>query len=65
MGAITQHETQQIDDANGGTRLTFALQAELSGLKKLLMGGAVQKSMDAEVAATQRLKEVLETSASG
>ena len=53
------------DDANGGTRLTFALQAELSGLKKLLMGGAVQKSMNAEVAATERLKEVLETSASG
>jgi len=53
------------DDANGATRLTFALQAELGGLKKLLMGGAVQKSMNAEVAATERLKEVLETSASG
>jgi uncharacterized protein YndB with AHSA1/START domain len=49
------------DDANGGTRLTFGLQAELGGLKKLLMGGAVQKTMNAEVAATERLKEVLET----
>jgi uncharacterized protein YndB with AHSA1/START domain len=49
------------DDVNGGTRLTFALQAELGGLKKLLMGGAVQKTMNAEVAATERLKEVLET----
>ena len=53
------------DDANGATRLTFALQAELGGLKKLLMGGAVQKSMNAEVAAPESLKEVLETSASG
>jgi uncharacterized protein YndB with AHSA1/START domain len=48
------------DDVDGATRLTFALQAEVTGLKKLLMGGAVQKTMDAEVAATERLKEVLE-----
>jgi uncharacterized protein YndB with AHSA1/START domain len=48
------------DDLDGATRLTFALQAELTGLKKLLMSGAVQKTMDAEVAATGRLKEVLE-----
>jgi uncharacterized membrane protein len=48
------------DDANGATRLNFALQAELRGLKKLLMGGAVQKTMNAEVAAIERLKQVLE-----
>ncbi len=53
------------DDTNGGTRLTFALQAELGGLKKLLMGGAVQKTMNAEVAATEHLKEVLETPRAG
>jgi uncharacterized membrane protein len=47
-------------DLDGATRLTFALQAELSGFKRLLMAGAVQKTMDAEVAATGRLKEVLE-----
>lgn len=45
----------------GGTRLTFSLQAELGAIKKLLMGGAVQKSMDAEVAATEHLKELLES----
>ena len=55
----------EFDDADGATRLKFALQAELSGLKKLLMGGAVQKSMNAEVAATERLKEVLEASQAG
>ena len=43
-----------------GTRLTFALDAELSGIKKLLMGGAVQKTMDAEVASLATLKRVLE-----
>ena len=45
----------------GGTSLTFSLTAELGGIKKLLMGGAVQKTMDSEVAATERLKELLES----
>lgn len=45
---------------NGGTRLSFSLQAELSGLKKLLMGGAVQSTMDAEMGSLDRLKAVLE-----
>ena len=44
------------------TRLTFALHAELGGIKKLLMGGAVQKTMDSEVEATERLKSLLESS---
>ena len=51
-------------DAAGGTRLTFSLQAELGGIKKLLMGGAVQKTMDAEVASIERLKTLLESSPS-
>jgi uncharacterized membrane protein len=55
----------EFDDADGATRLRFALQAELTGLKKLLMGGAVQKTMDAEVAAAERLKQVLEASPAG
>jgi uncharacterized protein YndB with AHSA1/START domain len=43
-----------------GTELAFALDAELSGLKRLLMGGAVQSTMSAEVDALARLKQVLE-----
>jgi uncharacterized protein YndB with AHSA1/START domain len=43
-----------------GTQLTFSLEAELSGWKKLVMGGAVQSTMDAEVANLDRLKAVLE-----
>ena len=53
------------DDLDGATRLTFALQAELTGIKRFLMGGAVQKTMDAEVGATERLKEVLEAPRAG
>ena len=53
------------EDVNGATRLTFALQAEISGVKKLLLGGTVQKTMNAEVAATERLKQVLEASPTG
>ena len=43
-----------------GTQLTFALRAELGGLKGLLMGRAVQSTMDAEMAALDRLKTILE-----
>jgi uncharacterized protein YndB with AHSA1/START domain len=43
-----------------GTILTFVLQAELSGWKRLVMGGAVQSTMDAEMGALDRLKDLLE-----
>ena len=53
------------EDLTGSTRVKFALQAELGGLKRLLMGGMVQKTMDAEVAALGRLKTVLEAPQAG
>jgi hypothetical protein len=43
------------------TNLTFSLDAQVGGFKGLLMGGAVQKTMDAEMAALDRLKAVLES----
>ena len=43
-----------------GTEVAFALEAELSGLKRLLMGGAVQTTMNAEMGALDRLKQILE-----
>ncbi len=43
-----------------GTRVTFTLDAQLSGMKKLLMGGMVQKTMDGEMGALDTLKRVLE-----
>ena len=42
------------------TEVTFTLNAQISGIKKLFTGSAVQKSMDAEVAGFNRAKSVLE-----
>lgn len=53
------------DQVDGGTRVSFALDAELSGIKKLLMAGAVQKTMDAEVQAFERVKALLESTHEG
>ncbi|TCJ28977.1 SRPBCC family protein [Nocardioides jejuensis] len=43
-----------------GTHVHFSLSAEITGLKKLMMGAAVQKSMDAEVAGLAKAKALLE-----
>jgi uncharacterized protein YndB with AHSA1/START domain len=45
--------------ADGGTRVRFTLAARLGGLKKA-MGPMVKKTMDAEVANLERLKQILE-----
>jgi uncharacterized protein YndB with AHSA1/START domain len=42
------------------TKLTFWLREDLGGWKKFVLGGQVQKTMDAEMAALDRLKDVLE-----
>ena len=43
------------------TEVTFSLTAELSGLKKLVMSGPVQKSMDGEMASLDTAKRLLES----
>jgi len=45
---------------DGSTRLTFSLDAAITGLRGLLMGGMVQKTMDGEVRTLDNLKRVLE-----
>jgi len=60
-GPVRPTGSYTFEVAGTGTRLTFRLQAELGGIKKLLMSGAVQKTMEAEVAATERLKAILES----
>lgn len=47
-GPVRPEGEYRFEDLGGSTRLTFSLEAELTGLKKL-MGGAVQKTMEAEV----------------
>ena len=49
--------------AEGGTAVTFTLDAELAGFKKLLLGKPVQKSMDGEMANLDRAKSLLESGA--
>ena len=57
---VGEYTLEEIDD---GTRLTFSLEAQLGGIKGMVMGGAVQRTMDAEVAAIERLKLILEAPA--
>jgi carbon monoxide dehydrogenase subunit G len=60
-GPARPHGRYDFEAIEGGTRLTFSLDAELRGLQKLLMAGAVQKTMDSEVRTLDNLKEVLES----
>jgi len=46
--------------SGAGTEVTFSLRAELGGLKKLLMSGPVQKTMDGEMQALDAAKAKLE-----
>lgn len=62
-GPARPHGRYDLSPEDGGTRLTFSLDAQLGGLKQLLMGSAVQRTMEAEVKALDRLKTVLEASA--
>jgi uncharacterized protein YndB with AHSA1/START domain len=59
-GPARPHGRYDFEPVEGGTRLTFALDAELPGLRGILMGGAVQRTMDGEVRTLENLKRVLE-----
>ena len=59
-GPVRPHGRYDFETVEGATRLTFALDAELTGIRKLLLGGMVQRTMDAEVQALEKLKSVLE-----
>jgi carbon monoxide dehydrogenase subunit G len=59
-GPARPHGRYDLEPVDGGTCLTFSLDAQLMGLRKLLMGSAVQKRMDTEVRTLDILKRVLE-----
>jgi carbon monoxide dehydrogenase subunit G len=61
-GPVRPSGEYRLEAVGNGTRLTFSLDATVGGLKGLVMGRAVQASMDAEMAALDRLKTVLEAS---
>jgi uncharacterized protein YndB with AHSA1/START domain len=54
IGEYTLQETPK------GTALTFSLEEPLSGLKRFVFSRTVQQTMDAEMKALDRLKELLE-----
>lgn len=47
-------------ETEAGTSVTFRLNAEFTGIKKVLMAGQVQKSMDDEMAGLDRAKAAIE-----
>ena len=59
-GPARPHGRYDLETVDGGTRLTFGLDAELTGLRRLLMGSMVQRTMDAEVRSLDNLRRVLE-----
>ena len=50
----------RIAATGSGSEVTFSLRADLGGLKQLLMGKAVQSSMDGEMAALDSAKGLIE-----
>jgi len=59
-GPVRPTGSYRFESEGAGTRLTFTLDAQLSRLKRMFMGGMVQKTMDAEMGALDTLKRVLE-----
>ena len=51
----------RLQEAAGATTLTMSLGANLAGVKRLFMSRMDQKTMDAEVAAIDNLKRLLES----
>jgi len=62
-GPVRPHGRYDFEAVAGGTRVAFSLDARLGGLRGLVMGSAVQKTMNAEVRALDALKRVLESEA--
>jgi uncharacterized membrane protein len=63
-GPVRPEGSYRFEEADGGTRVTFSLNANLRGAQKL-MAPIVGKSMRNQVAALNDLKRVLESSKAG
>jgi hypothetical protein len=59
-GPVRPHGRYDLAEWGGLTSVTFSLDAELTGIKKLLMGGMVAKTMNTEVQALDKAKTILE-----
>jgi uncharacterized protein YndB with AHSA1/START domain len=61
-GPARPHGEFRFAPAGNGTEVQFSLSAEIGGLKRYLLSGPVQKSMDGEMAALDTAKRLLESS---
>ncbi len=59
-GPVRPRGRFRFEGSNGDTHVTFHLEADVTGLKKLLIGRMVERTMQAEVGALANLKRVLE-----
>jgi len=60
-GPVRPDGTYMFRPAEDGTSVTFSLNAELTGMRKFLMGKPVQKAMDGEMAGLDKAKSLLES----
>ncbi|MDQ2933365.1 MAG: SRPBCC family protein [Chloroflexota bacterium] len=60
-GPVRPNGEFRFEETSDGTKVTLSLEADLTGIKKLLLGAAVQRSMEAEVRATENLERAMET----
>ncbi len=60
-GPVRPRGRYLLQESSGATTVIFTLDAELTGLKKFLMGGMVSKTMAGEVRAIDRVKNILES----
>jgi uncharacterized membrane protein len=59
-GPVRPEGAFELEQIGTATALTFRLTANLTGWKRVLMGRAVQSTMDAEMRALDRLRDLLE-----
>ncbi len=59
-GPVRPHGRFEIAPEGDSTRLSLSLNADLTGFRALLMGRSVQRTMDSEVHAIDRMKAILE-----
>ena len=60
-GPVRPSGEYRFEASGDQTKVDFSLEAEVTGWKRLVMGRAVQSTMDAEIGTLQSLKRILET----
>jgi uncharacterized protein YndB with AHSA1/START domain len=58
-GPVRPNGEFSFEETDDGTKVSLSLDAELTGIKKLLLGGAVQKSMETEVKALENIEAAM------